>query len=145
MDGKPVTDDTLLTHIKNTRDAVGGKVKLLVNSKGSRREVVLIRQLNSRLTATAKVVSALAEMGKVSTTPAAEEALSSLSSEISRLLATITEDDAAIAERLLGLQRKMSSHKSSSLPAAAAPAAAAPANANELKTLRSDLEAASRR
>jgi hypothetical protein len=37
VDGKPVTDETLLTHIKNTRDAVGGKVKLLISSQVTSR------------------------------------------------------------------------------------------------------------
>ena len=37
MDGKPVTDETLLTQIKNTRDAVGGKVKLLIGSQVTSR------------------------------------------------------------------------------------------------------------
>jgi hypothetical protein len=81
----------------------------------------------------------------VSTTPAAAEALSSLSAEVSRLLATITEDDAALSERLYTLQRKMASQKSSSAPGGAAAAALAPTNSNDIKALKSDLEAAALR
>ena len=86
-------------------------------------------------------------MSKVSTTPAAAEALSSLSAEVSRLLAAITEDDAALSERLYTLQRRIASQKreSSSAPGGRAAAAPAPANGNDIKALKSDLEAAALR
>jgi hypothetical protein len=143
VDGKPVTDETLLTHIKNTRDAVGSRVKLLVtNRAGSRREIVLIRQLNSRLTPTAKVVAALADMGQAATTPAAQEALSALSTEIAGLLASFTEEDAALCERLFALQRKAAAQARAST-AAPSPPAKESNDANAL--LKGELDAATQR
>jgi len=145
VDGAPVTEETFMTHIKNTRDAVGTKVTVLVDRKGAVAEVVLIKQRAARVSQAEKTIKALTALSAATSAATCK----ALSSEIISLLVSVAEDEAAVCHKILSLQLKAQTHKcKGSTPAlkpSPAPSSVDPAMQMEIENLKKDLSAMTQR
>jgi len=141
VDGAPVTEETFMAHIKKTRDAVGTKVKVVVDRKGVVQETVLIKQRALYVTQAEKTMNALTALRSATSAATCK----SLTNEITALLVTVAENEAAVCEKLVALQKQANNGaqatngSSAPSPAPAPPSADAADKQREIETLKKQL------